>query len=72
MQILQKGIKHEILFFNKNQFKETPKFISKSQERITKLKKVSKNEIEGLELDYDSDEDYTGHKFEINEKYDYM
>jgi len=47
------------------------KFLSKCQDRITKLKKINKNESEGLEPDYDSDEDFSDHKFELGEKIDF-
>lgn len=48
------------------------KFISKSQERLAKLKKVNKNESEELAPEYDSDEDYSDHQYQISEKIDFL
>lgn len=50
---------------------DSSKFVAKREERQAKLKKVSKKDADGLVPDYDSDEDYSQHKFEINEKLDY-
>lgn len=47
------------------------KFHSKLVERQAKLRKILKNDPEGLGPDYDSDEDYSEHKFEPGEKIDY-
>lgn len=46
--------------------------MSKTQERLSKLKKIFKNEPEELAPEYDSDEDYSDHQFQIGEKLDYM
>ncbi len=40
-------------------------------DRIAKLRMLLKNDLEGLGPDYDSDEDYSEHKFEPAEKIDY-
>jgi len=48
------------------------KFISKSQERLAKLKKVHKNDSEELAPEYDSDEDFSDHQYSIQEKIDYL
>lgn len=41
------------------------------QDRMFKLKKVAKSDPEELGPEYDSDEDFADHDFEINEKIDY-
>lgn len=41
------------------------------QDRQAKLKKILKNDPEDLGPEYDSDEDYSDHKFELTEKLDY-
>mmetsp|Transcript_5752 Transcript_5752/g.6182 ORF Transcript_5752/g.6182 Transcript_5752/m.6182 type:complete len:226 (+) Transcript_5752:2-679(+) len=47
------------------------KFSSKLQDRQTRFKKIMKNDATELGPEYDSDEDYSDHKFELTEKIDY-
>lgn len=55
-----------------NKFIDHTKFISKCQERIAKLKRISKNESDELAPDYDSDEDFSDHQYQIQERIDFL
>jgi hypothetical protein len=46
--------------------------MSKAQDRLAKLKRVQKNESEELQSDYDSDEDFSEHAYQLGEKIDFM
>jgi len=39
---------------------------------LAKLKKLNKNESEELAPEYDSDEDYSDHQYQIGEKIDFL
>jgi hypothetical protein len=56
----------------KNNFLDQNKFISKCQERLAKLKRIHKNESDELAPEYDSDEDFSDHVYQSNEKIDYL
>lgn len=47
------------------------KFISKCQDRIAKLKRIQKNESDELAPEYDSDEDFSDHHYQLNERVDF-
>ena len=45
---------------------------SRAQERLSKKKKIAKKDQSDLGYKYDSDDDFTDHKYKIGEKIDFL
>ena len=47
-------------------------FYSKTQERLSKIRKIARKDQSDLGNKYDSDDDFTEHKFKIGERIDFL